>query len=81
MGFYTAPPLKPAGVARLVFDIMRGKFRESPLITEMSVITVDLHFPIARHKTNCVIDGELLPIGRDVALRIHPGELKVLVGR
>jgi diacylglycerol kinase family enzyme len=81
LGFYTAPPLKPAGVAKLVFDIMRGKFRESPLITEMSVTAVDLHFPTARHKTNCVIDGELLPIGRDVALRIHPGELKVLVGR
>lgn len=81
LGFYTAPPLKPAGVAKLVFDILRGKFRESPLITEMSVSAVDLHFPVARHKTNCVIDGELLPIGRDVALRIHPGELKVLVGK
>lgn len=81
LGFYTAPPLKPAGVAKLVYDIMRGKFRESPLITEMSVTAVDLHFPVERHKTNCVIDGELLPIGRDVALRIHPGALKVLVGQ
>ncbi|WP_438749409.1 diacylglycerol/lipid kinase family protein [Pararhizobium sp. O133] len=80
LGFYTAPPLKPSGVAKLTFDILRGKFRESPLITEMSVTSVDLHFPRARHKINCVIDGELLPIGRDVALRIHPGELKLLVG-
>ncbi len=80
LGFYTAPPLKPAGVAKLTFDILRGKFRESPLITEMSVTSVDLHFPRARHKINCVIDGELLPIGRDVALRVHPGELKLLVG-
>ncbi len=80
LGFYTAPPLKPAGVAKLTFDILRGKFRESPLITEMSVTSVDLHFPRARHKINCVIDGELAPIGRNVALRIHPGELKLLVG-
>ncbi len=80
LGFYTAPPLKPSGVAKLTFDILRGKFRESPLITEMSVTSVDLHFPRARHKINCVIDGELLPIGRDVALRVHPGELKLLVG-
>jgi diacylglycerol kinase family enzyme len=81
LGFYTAPVLKPSGVAKLTFDILRGKFRESPLITEMSVTTVNLHFPKARHNTNCVIDGELLPIGRDVALRVHPGELKLLVGK
>jgi diacylglycerol kinase family enzyme len=80
LGFYTAPPLKPSGVAKLTFDILRGKFRESPLITEMSVSAVELHFPKARYKINCVIDGELLPIGRDVSLQVHPGELKLLVG-
>ncbi|THK39694.1 diacylglycerol kinase family lipid kinase [Ensifer sp. MPMI2T] len=80
LGFYTAPPLKPSGVAKLAFDILRGKFRASTLITEMSAIAVDLHFPKVDRKINCVIDGELLPMGRDVALRIHPGELKLLVG-
>jgi diacylglycerol kinase family enzyme len=79
LGFYTAPPLKPSGVAKLTFDILRGKFRDSPLITEMSVSAVELHFPKARQKINCVIDGELLPVGRDVSLRVHPGELKLLV--
>ncbi|CAN7185774.1 diacylglycerol kinase family lipid kinase [Rhizobium sp. LjRoot98] len=81
LGFYTAPPLKPHGVAKLTVDILRGKFRDSPLITEMSATAVDLHFPRERRNINCVIDGELLPIGRDVALRIHPGELKLLVGQ
>jgi diacylglycerol kinase family enzyme len=81
LGFYTAAPLKPAGVAKLAVDILRGKFRDSPHITEMSVEAVDLHFPAARHKIHCVIDGELLPIGRNVALRVHPGELKLLVGK
>lgn len=81
LGFYTAAPLKPHGVAKLAFDILRGKFRESPLITEMSVTAVNLHFPKERHNTNCVIDGELLPVGRDVALRVHPGELRLLVGQ
>ena len=70
LGFYTTPPLKPSGVAKLTFDILRGKFRESTLITEMSATAVNLHFPKARHGTKCVIDGELLPIGRDVALRV-----------
>ncbi|KQR70843.1 diacylglycerol kinase [Rhizobium sp. Leaf384] len=82
LGFYTAPPLTPPGVGRLVFDILRGKFRESTLITEMSVKQVELYFPHARrHKINCVIDGELLPLRGDVDIRIHAGELKLLVGR
>lgn len=81
LGFYTAPPLKPAGVAKLALDIVRGKFRDSTIITETSSQAVDLHFPKASGRINCVIDGELLPLGRDVALRIHPGELKLLVGK
>ncbi|ASY62136.1 Transcription regulator [contains diacylglycerol kinase catalytic domain] [Sinorhizobium sojae CCBAU 05684] len=81
LGFYTAPPLTSAGVIKLAFDILRGRFRASPLITEMSALAVDLHFPKVDRKINCVIDGELLPIAqRDVSLRIHPGELKLLVG-
>jgi len=81
LGFYTAQPLKPLGVAKLAFDIVRGKFRDSTAITEMSGEAVDLHFPHSRGRSNCVIDGELTPLGSDVALRIHPGELKLLVGR
>lgn len=80
LGFYTAPPLSPPGVAKLALDVLRGKFRDNPVITEMSGYALDLHFPKVDRKINCVIDGELLPMGRDVALRIHPGELKLLVG-
>ncbi len=68
------------GVAKLALDVMRGRFRDNPVITEMSGHALDLHFPKVDRKINCVIDGELLPMGRDVALRIHPGELKLLVG-
>ncbi|NVD38229.1 diacylglycerol kinase family lipid kinase [Ensifer sp. HO-A22] len=80
LGFYTAPPLSPPGVAKLALDVLRGKFRDNPVITEMRGHALDLHFPKVDRKINCVIDGELLPMGRDVALRIHPGELKLLVG-
>lgn len=80
LGFYTAPPLSPPGVAKLALDVLRGKFRDNPVITEMSGHALDLHFAKVDRKINCVIDGELLPMGRDVALRIHPGELKLLVG-
>lgn len=79
LGFYTTQPLRPAGVARLVFDIVRGKMRENTDVTEMTGSAVDLHFPKVDRAINCVIDGELLPMGRDVSLRIHEGELKVIV--
>lgn len=81
LGFYTAPPLKPSGVAKLATDIIRGKFRESALITETSASEIELHFPKKRKGINCVVDGELVPLKGDVSLRIHPGELKLLVGK
>ena len=79
LGFYFADPLSPAGVAHLVFDILRGRLKENAAVTAMTTTEVELHFPRARHDVRCVIDGELLPMDRDVKLRIHAGELKVLV--
>lgn len=81
LGFYTAEPLSPPGVAKLAFDAVRGKFRDNASITETTSQTVELHFPKVDRQINCVIDGELLPMARDVVLSIHPGELKLLVGR
>lgn len=79
LGFYTADPLTPAGVAKLTFDILRGKLKENEAVNAMTVTEVELHFPRKRHDVRCVIDGELLPMDRDVTLRVHAGELKVLV--
>ncbi|TDK37198.1 diacylglycerol kinase family lipid kinase [Rhizobium deserti] len=79
LGFYIADPLTPAGVARLTFDILRGRLKENAAVTAMTATELDLHFPRHRHDVRCVIDGELLPMKRDVHLQIHAGELKVLV--
>lgn len=79
LGFYIADPLKPAGVARLAVDILRGRLKENAAVTAMTATEVELHFPRERHDIRCVIDGELLPMKRDVHLKIHAGELKVLV--
>ncbi|MGK6317513.1 diacylglycerol/lipid kinase family protein [Neorhizobium sp. DT-125] len=79
LGFYIADPLKPAGVAKLALDILRGRLKENPSVTAMTATEVELHFPRERHDIRCVIDGELLPMDRDVLLKIHAGELKVLV--
>lgn len=79
LGFYTAKPLKPLGVARLAIDMLRGKFRENDAVMVLHPAEVHLHFPKLRAKANCVMDGELLPLERDITIKLHPGELKVLV--
>ncbi|WP_025659886.1 diacylglycerol kinase family protein [Rhizobium sp. IBUN] len=79
LGFYTANPLRPLGVARLAIDLLRGKVRENADVMIMHPAEVHLHFPKLPSKANCVMDGELRPLERDVALKLHPGELKVLV--
>lgn len=79
LGFYLANALTPSGVARLAIDILRGKLKENAAVTAMTIPEAELHFPKSRHDVRCVIDGELLPMKRDVMLKIHAGELKVIV--
>ncbi|MCO5730867.1 diacylglycerol kinase family protein [Rhizobium sp. SSA_523] len=79
LGFYIADALKPPGVASLAVDILRGRLKENEAVSAMTATEVDLHFPHKRRDIRCVIDGELLPMDRDVSLKIHAGELKVLV--
>ncbi|NTF41390.1 diacylglycerol kinase family protein [Rhizobium rhizogenes] len=79
LGFYTAKPLRPLGVARLAVDMLRGRVRDNTDVMMMHAPEVHLHFPKLRQLANCVMDGELLPLARDVILKVHPGELKVMV--
>lgn len=79
LGVYLADPLEPTGVGKLAFDILRGKFKENEAVTASTARTVRLHFPKHRKGAACVLDGELLRMPADVELKIHPGELKVLV--
>lgn len=79
LGFYLTDPLRPAGAAKLAIDVLRGRMRQNTAVTEMRARAVDLHFPKLYKKANCVLDGELIPLGRKVAIRLHPRELKVLV--
>jgi diacylglycerol kinase family enzyme len=81
LGFYLAEPMKPAGVAKLTLDILRGRLKENASVTAMTATELELHFPRHRKDVRCVIDGELLPMKRDVVLKIHAGELKVLVNQ
>lgn len=79
LGFYLADPLTSAGAARLAFDMLRGRLKENAAVTASGAREAFLHFPKAPRSARCVIDGELVPMPREVDLKIHPGELKVLV--
>jgi len=81
LGIYFAEPLRPAGAAKLAVDILRGRLRENAAITEMKAKSVDLHFPRVYRSANYVLDGELVPLGKDISIRLHPGELKVIMPR
>jgi diacylglycerol kinase family enzyme len=79
LGVYLADPLEPTGVGKLAFDILRGRFKENEAVTASTAEKVHLHFPNHRKGAACVLDGELLRMPADVEIRIHAGQLKVLV--
>ncbi|PPJ47197.1 diacylglycerol kinase family lipid kinase [Rhizobium sp. KAs_5_22] len=79
LGVYLADSLKPIGVAKLAFDILRGRLKDNEAVSATTAEVVRLHFPKRRHGALCVIDGELIRMPRNVEIRLHPGELKVLV--
>lgn len=79
LGFYIADALPPAGVLGLAADILRGRLKDNAAVTFSDTPEVDLHFPRAPRTARCVIDGELVPMPRDVHLEIHAGELNVIV--
>ncbi|SSC72288.1 unnamed protein product [Ciceribacter sp. T2.26MG-112.2] len=79
LGVYLADPLKPVGVAKLALDILRGRLKDNEAVNATTAERVRLHFPKRRHGALCVVDGELLRMPRDVDIRVHAGELKVLV--
>jgi diacylglycerol kinase family enzyme len=78
LGVYLAAPLDTVGVAGLAIDILRGRLSENQSVMAAKTKSVRLHFPNHRKGVVCVVDGELLHMPRDVEIKIHPGELKVL---
>ncbi|TPW29864.1 diacylglycerol/lipid kinase family protein [Pararhizobium mangrovi] len=78
LGVYIADAMRPAGVAKLVFDILRGKLRLNEEVQARGADSVELSFPKLPKRASAVMDGELTPLERDVTVRMHAGELKIL---
>ncbi|WP_416795989.1 diacylglycerol/lipid kinase family protein [Ciceribacter azotifigens] len=78
LGVYLADALEPWGVAKLAFDIVRGRMKENAAVTAATAETMRLHFPRHPRGALCVVDGELVRMPDRLDIRIHPGELQVL---
>lgn len=81
LGVYLAAPMSTWALIRLAVDVLLGKWRASPAVTEQEVEQVTLSFPRRKHNAHAVIDGELIRLAPRVVLKLHPGALKVLLPR
>jgi diacylglycerol kinase family enzyme len=79
LGVYIADRLTPAALMKLAFTVLTGSWRRNRDVDEILAKEVELHFPHLRRSAKATIDGELIPLPRDVKIAIHAGELKVLV--
>lgn len=79
LGVYVAAPMSTTALMRLAMDVFTGNWRDSPMVSETQIRDVTLRFPRRKRDAQAVVDGELVRLDREVALRIHPGALKVIV--
>ena len=78
LGVYLAKPMPPREMIRLCAQVLIGRWKAHPRISEKQVTDVVLLFPKLKASAKAVIDGELIDLERRVELRIHPKALKVV---
>lgn len=79
LGVYVAAPMSTMALLKLAVDLFVGSWRDSPMVSELEVEEVTLHFPKRKRGAHAVIDGELIKLDRSVTLKLHPGGLKVIL--
>ena len=79
LGVYVAAPVSTGALIRLAADVLRGTWRDSPMVSEKEVAEVTISFPKRKRNARAVVDGELIKLDRSVTLKVHPGALKVLL--
>lgn len=78
LGVYILKPLPPLELAKLCFDVILGRWKASPQVSEKEVREVTLVFPRRKSSALALIDGELTDLSYRVELRIHPAALQVV---
>jgi diacylglycerol kinase family enzyme len=79
LGVYIMKPLDAWGLIKLVFGLVRGKWKSLPEVIDREAHDVTIRFPKRKAGAVAVIDGELIALRQRVDLSIHPGALKVVV--
>jgi diacylglycerol kinase family enzyme len=79
LGIYVTVARQRGELVRFIFDIARGKWRDSEHVEIHQADRVILKIHPASKKFRAVIDGELIKLDRETAIQIHPGALNVLV--
>lgn len=79
LGVYVVKPMPPAELARLVLTLAFGNWKAHPLVSEREVAQVSLRFPRRKASALAVIDGELIPLEKQVDLSIHAQGLRVVL--
>ena len=79
LGVYMAAPMSSWALIRLAIDVLLGRWRASPAVSEQEVEQVTLSFPRRKRDARAVIDGELIKLAPSVTLKVHPKALKVLL--
>ena len=77
LGVYVLKPMTSGETLRLFLQILLGRWKGHPRVSEAQVTQVTLTFPHRKKSVQAVVDGELIPLPARVDLKIHPGALKV----
>lgn len=78
LGVYVAESVTSRELISLAFDVMTGRWRANPAVSETEVRDVVLRFPKRKRGTHAVVDGELIDLEAAVTLQIHPLALSVI---
>lgn len=78
LGVYFAGTVTTGELISLVVDVLVGRWRANPQVTELESESLVLHFPKRKREVHAVIDGELIELERDVELTILPLALSVI---
>ncbi|MBJ3783263.1 diacylglycerol/lipid kinase family protein [Devosia sediminis] len=79
LGVYVAQKVTSRELLSLAFDVMTGRWRANPAVSETEVRDLVLRFPKRKRGTHAVVDGELIDLEQAVTLQIHPQGLPVIL--
>jgi diacylglycerol kinase family enzyme len=79
LGIYVTVARQRSELIRFLFDVGRGKWRDSGHVEIHQADRAILKIHSASRKFGAVLDGELIKLDRETTFETHPGALNVLV--